>query len=137
MKRILLAGLLLTGAAGCSKKGADPTPTIVGKWAFVHQQLVTVYADGSRSPTTSATQNGSDIDEYTEDGTYRGSYNAYYNQRYTLVGDTLTRGASGHFKFFVQKITKDSLVLRFKVSTTSENGAPGSIHSKLSFIRLK
>jgi hypothetical protein len=136
MKRFLFLGLLLTGLASC-KKEPKPIPTIVGKWALVHQQLVAVYTDGSRGPTLNATQNGSDIDEYTADGTYRGSYNAYYNQRYTQVGDTLTRYVPKSYKLFVQKITRDSLLLIDRVSTTSQDGIPGTIHSKLSYTRLK
>lgn len=124
------------GVASC-KNAPEPTPTIIGKWSFVHQQLVAIYTDGSRSPTTSAVQPGSDVDEYMEDGTYRNVYSAFYNQHCTLVGDTLTRGASGHFKFFVRKLTRDSLVLSFTFPATNYNGVPGTMHSKLSFSRLK
>jgi hypothetical protein len=57
MKKLLLAALLYTGLAGCSKKDPDPTPPptpmtrIAGKWALVSEVTIKTPKQSGASPT--------------------------------------------------------------------------------------
>lgn len=123
MKNLLLAGLLLAGLSGCSKKESDPSPTpapaptlVGGTWTAKSGTTATTPKNGGNTTTTtaagSATLTFTDATHYTITGaglTGSGTY-TYSANTINSIPDI---GASVSLapKLIVSELTINRLVL--------------------------